>query len=343
MLGRLVKGFGSASAALESSVSDLEERGGLSRALASRIKSELDTAAATRTLERISQLGWGVTLDSSLDYPGPLLEIAGRPPVLFYLGDLRDGDVDAIGVVGARRATEEGRSFAARLAGDLARSAITVVSGMARGIDRAAHQGALDAGGRTLAVLGCSLDYQFQPADRRLLERIAAAGAVISEFLPGAPTLPEHFPRRNRIISGLSQGVVVVEAGEKSGALLTAQNALDQNRELFAVPGFPGRRASVGTNTLIKNGAAALTEAADIFERLPRLKRQVTARRVITLSDYTPVERQIIESVTDGPVQLDRLSAQVGLPVTDVMPTLLALELKGVVRELSGKRFSLAE
>lgn len=340
---KLTRTFGSAQSALDADISDMTERAGVSRAQASRITSEIDHSHAEKIAERVEKSGWTVLLETDSDYPGPLLEVVDRPPILFIQGEITESDLNSIAIVGSRRATDEGRNFAQTLAAELVRSEVTVISGMARGIDQAAHRGALDAGGRTIAVLGSALDYPMQPADRRFLDRIAGSGAVVSEFLPGSPTLPEHFPQRNRIISGLSQGVVVVEAGHRSGALLTAQNAIDQNRELFSVPGFPKRAMSIGTNELIKQGANALTSAEDIFKHLPRLKRQVSARRTLSLKQFNDLERSIIESFADGPLQIDKLSEKLKLPVSEVMPTLLALELKGVVRELSGKRFALAE
>lgn len=342
-LSRLIKGFGSAHQALGQGVAELERRAGISRSLASTLASSRNVDLARESVERIKDLGWGVLMDTDPDYPGALLEIASRPPLLFYLGEFDEADTRAIAIVGSRLCSEEGRVFAYTAGGALARQDITVVSGMARGIDTAAHQGALALGGRTIAVLGCALDHRFSPLDREKIEKISNSGVVLSEFLPGSPALPEHFPQRNRIISGLSQGVVVIEAGVKSGALLTARNALDQNRELFAVPGFPGRHFSRGTNNLIKQGANLYTDVSDIFERLPRLNRQAQVSRISRSETLTNTEERIIQQFTDGPLQLDNLCVSLGLPVTELMPTLLALELKGVVRELAGKRFTLSE
>ena len=208
-LFRLIKGFGSAHKALGQGVAELERRAGISRSLASALVSLRNVDLARESAARIKDLGWGVLIDTDPDYPGVLLEIASRPPILFYLGEFSESDTRAIAVVGSRLCSDEGRDFSYRTGGALARKEITVVSGMARGIDTAAHQGALARGGRTIAVLGCALDYRFSPLDREKIEKITGSGVVISEFLPGAPTLPEHFPRRNRIISGLSQAVVV--------------------------------------------------------------------------------------------------------------------------------------
>lgn len=341
-LAKLIRSFGCATDAVKRPLSALVEKAGISRPLGSTIIDRLDLEDARRQVEKIRSLNWQVALDTDQEYPASLLEISGRPPVLFYFGSLADTADRSIAIVGSRTASEEGRIFAAGIGAALAGAGVAVISGMAHGIDRAAHRGALSAGGPTVAVLGCSLDYRFSPTDRTLVKEIASHGAVVSEFPPGSPTLPEHFPRRNRIISGLSLGVVVVEAGKKSGALLTAQNALDQNRELFATPGFPGRRQSVGTNELIKQGAHPLTEVEDIFVHLPRLKYSVTTSRVRSFENLTPEEERILEFVTAEPCQLDILSRQLGISVSDTMPTLLALELRGVVKEISGKRFVLA-
>ncbi len=342
-LAKLVKAFGSANAACEQSLTAYVEVSGISRSLASTIVEQLDTERARQSVEKIQKYNWGVMLDTDSDYPGSLLEISSRPPILFYLGSYTEDDIASIAIVGSRLASEEGRAFAHKTASDLAKDKITVVSGLAHGIDRAAHRGALSAKGRTIAVLGSGLDYNFSPSDREQVQAIADSGAVFSEFTPGTPTLPENFPRRNRIISGLSQGVVVVEAAQKSGALLTANNALEQNRELFAVPGFPNRRQSQGANQLIKQGATLFTGVEDIYHQLPRLRRQVSARQVRRFENLTPIEERIIEKVTAGPQQIDTLSVELGLSVSETLPTLLALELRGVVREISGKRFSLCE
>ncbi len=342
-LAKLTKAFGSADSACGQSLSAYIEVAGISRSVASTIVAQLDVDRARAEVEKIQKFNWGVMLDTSVDYPGSLLEIRARPPILFYLGSYTEADITAIAIVGSRLASEAGRGLAHKIASDLGRDGITVVSGLAHGIDRAAHRGALSGKGRTIAVLGSGLDYKFSPSDRKQVEAIADSGAVFSEFTLGTPTLPENFPRRNRIISGLSQGVVVVEAAKKSGALLTARNALDQNRELFAVPGFPGSRQSQGTNGLIKQGATLFTEVEDIYQQLPRLRRGVSARQVRSFENLTPVEEKIVEKVTAGPQQIDSLSVELGLSVSETLPTLLALELRGVVREISGKRFSLCE
>ena len=214
---------------------------------------------------------------------------------------------------------------------------------MADGIDSAAHRGALEGGGRTVAVWGTSLDQVYPITNRDLAEQIRLQGAIYSEYLPEAELSPSNFPERNRIISGLSEGVIVVEAGEKSGALITAQTALDQGRELMAVPGSPVAPKSIGTNRLIKQGARLVTGAEDIFEEIPRLRGQISARRFKAQPDLTDIERRMVDILAAGPVQIDQLGRQADIPVSNLLEYLLALELKGVIQELPGKRFVLTD
>jgi DNA processing protein len=214
---------------------------------------------------------------------------------------------------------------------------------MAEGIDSAAHQGALDGGGKTVAIWGTSLDIVYPRSNRSLAELIKENGAVYSEYLPGTEPDRAYFPERNRIIAGMSDAVVVIEAGEKSGALITAGYATEYGRELFAVPGRPDARKSIGANELIKSGAKLLTSVDDIFRELPRLKGKVAARKFKALEDMTDLERSLVDQLSEGPLQIDNLARGAGIPVSDVMQLLLALELKGVIQEISGKRYILAD
>jgi DNA processing protein len=340
---RLVEAFGSPAAALAASLSELEAVPGISRKTATALKEFYDGEHTRQTAARIFQLGWEVLFPDCSEYPGPLLHLSEPPPLLFRLGEPFSPDDRMIAIVGTRHATDGGKRFTRKLAAGLAGAGILVVSGMAEGIDSAAHRGALDGGGKTIAVWGTSLDIVYPSLNRSLAEKILRAGAAYSEYLPGTGPDRAHFPERNRIISGLSDGVVVVEAGMKSGALITADHALEQNRELFAVPGPPGADRSIGTNQLIKRGAKLLTSVADIFEDLPRLKGKVAARKFKQLPNMTRTEQDIVNLLSDGSLQIDRLARTVDLPISDVMEVVLALELKGIVRELSGKRFALAE
>ncbi len=342
-LSRLVDKFGDANNALAQPAEALRGVEYIANDVVHAITTGVDFTSADKICARIHELDWRVTLDSFADYPSQLRHIPGRPPILYYRGEIRDSDITSIGVVGTRGASEDGRAFAHKLASDLAQRGVTVTSGLARGIDTSAHHGALVAGGRTIAVLGSSLDYYFPKPVKTLMDQIAENGAVVSELPPDAPPYPENFPKRNRIISGLSQGVVVIEAPEKSGALISANYALEQGRELFAVPGFPTRRVSAGCNQLLKDGAHCLTSVDDIFAVLPRLARETQSYRTRERIDLTPTEENIVRDLTSGPRQIDELARQLGLGVPDLLPTLLAMELKGVVREMSGKRFTLGE
>ncbi|MEW5992993.1 MAG: DNA-processing protein DprA [Candidatus Zixiibacteriota bacterium] len=340
---RLVRALGAPAAVLSASKYELEAVSGIPKALTSDIKEQFDREAAAQIASRIVQLGWAVLFVGHAEYPQPLLSISDHPPLLFREGGSSPDDTKIMAIVGTRRPTESGKRFAAGLAAELARAGITVVSGLAEGIDSAAHYGALQAGGKTIAVLGNSLDYVYPRSNKKLAARIREQGALYSEYFPGTRPDPAHFPERNRLISGLSEGVVVVEAGAKSGALLTAAHALEQGRELFAVPGSPEARMSIGTNMLIKRGARLVTSIDDIFEELPRLKGDLTVKRVTQMPDITEMERQIVGICSEQPVQIDVIARKLDLPTAEVMEFLLALELKGIVQELSGKRFILCE
>jgi len=321
------------------STRDWEQVPGISSGLAEHIKARLDIGRGRKIIEWAGESEFSLVTVADDDYPASLREIYDRPPYLFFKGDLIAADSRAVAIVGSRSATDYGRSMAARIAGDLSRHGVTVVSGMAIGIDSTAHRAALEAGGRTVAVLGSGIDVIYPPSNKKLYHRIAEQGVVVSEFLPGTDPSPGHFPRRNRIIAGLSQAVVVVEAGEKSGALLTADLALTQEKKLFAVPGNLSSRMSSGTNDLIKSGAYLLSSAEDIFSVLPTLKNDYIVPRQIKDLDLTDGESIVFEHLSGTPKQLDSLVRECRLTVTDTASYLLSLELRGLVRQLSGKRF----
>jgi DNA processing protein len=338
---QLITGFGTPGKVLEASIAQLTDLPGIGRSLASKIREEQNLDKAQQIAAKIAGLGWNFFLYDDSDYPRPLMNLTDRPVYLFYIGEYRPDDTNAIAIVGSRLASENGILFSGSLARELVGHKVTIVSGMARGIDTAAHRGALDAQGRTLAVFGCSLDVIYPPENRSLAQRIAASGCLFSEFLPATMPIGPNFPRRNRIISGLSQGVVVIEAAEKSGALSTAGHALAQNREVFAVPGPPRAASSRGTNALIKKGAVLLTDINDIFRELPRLKGRSGISRLEKSNELTEIERRVIDLFEDGPIHIDNLIRSLEISVSDLMPVLLALELKGLIKELSGKRFVL--
>ena len=294
--------------------------------------------------------GWNVARPRAIrqivrgdaEFPAHLREIPVPPDRLWVRGALVDEDALAIAIVGSRRATPFGLELAERLAGDLAARGITVVSGLARGIDSAAHRGALEAGGRTLAVLGGGVDVVYPPENRRLAARIAERGAVVSQFAPGAPALAHHFPVRNRIIAGLALGVVVVEAAEQSGTLITAGHAGDLGREVMAVPGRAGAPTSRGTHRLIRDGAALVEGWEDVVAILPARWRACVAAGPPAPSagagdpqDTDP----LLALIGTEPVTMEELIERSGLAASRAAARLLALELEGRVRQLPGKRF----
>ena len=278
-----------------------------------------------------------LTLEDSA-YPAVLREIADPPEPLYVRGTLDEQDRAAVAVVGARRASAYGLAVAEWLGRELVRHRVTVVSGMARGIDGAAHRGALMAGGRTIAVLGCGPDVIYPAEHEDLMGQIIESGAVVTEFPPGTPPLPHHFPQRNRIISGLSLGVVVVEGRERSGASVTADFALDQGREVFAVPGSIFGETSYLPHRLLQEGATPVTTVDDILTelRLPQRVDQIPAR----VPALDGVEAIVFALLDFDPQHIDALTERSALPVAEVGRALLVLELRGLVRTLAGQRYA---
>jgi DNA processing protein len=296
-------------------------------------------AEARRVLADLTARDIGVTSMADADYPMLLKEIHNPPPILFYRGDLPDTALGAVAIVGSRKASLSGTRFAHRLAEELAGAGLIVVSGMARGIDTAAHQGAVAAGGETIAVLGCGIDVVYPPENEDLMGAIAASGAVVTEFLPGVEPLRPNFPQRNRIISGLSLGTVVVEAGERSGALITASSALEQNRSVFAVPGTPGFCGSRGTNALLKQGAKLVESVDDVLEEVAPQIETANAHgdQASSGPPEDPTENRILEALSSVPVHVDELCRGLDLTSREVVKVLFELETRGQVRSMPGK------
>ena len=269
----LIDTFGTLEAVFSASAAELQKITGITKKAAAGIAAFKDWDIINKDLAALEKAGINIiTLQDSL-YPPKLLEIYDRPPFLYVKGNLKKDDID-IAIVGSRLASTYGKYTTERISRELALRGVTVVSGMARGIDSAAHQGALTARGRTIAVLGTGLDIIYPPENKKLFAAIGENGAVVSEYPLGTPPLASNFPARNRIISGMSYGVVVVEAGEKSGSLITARLALEQGREVFAVPGTIDSAGSRGTNKLIKQGAKLIENTDDILEEiLPQLEK----------------------------------------------------------------------
>lgn len=276
------------------------------------------------------------------DYPLALESLPDAPPILFLRGAFDPVDRLAIGIVGTRHATHYGLNEAARFARDLARAGVTVVSGMARGIDAAAHRGALEAGGRTIAVLGGGLAHIYPPEHAGLAEEIAAAGVVLSEYAPDAVPRGPMFPQRNRLISGLSLGVLVVEAADRSGSLITARHAAEQGREVFALPGPVSSRVSRGCHALIRDGAHLVTSVDDILDELGPVAEsiptddghQVRQPGELLLNDQ---ERAVLEAIDTQATSIDALTRQSGLPIHRVLSTISVLETRRLIRRLSGQ------
>lgn len=285
-------------------------------------------------------------------YPSRLAEVPDAPATLHVHGALVDADALAVAVVGSRRATPYGLEVAETLAADLAARGVTIVSGLARGIDAAAHRGALRVGGRTLAVLGSGIDVIYPPENRRLAAEIAERGALLSQFAPGTPPLPQNFPTRNQVIAALSLAVVVVEAAEKSGSLITARLAAELGREVLAVPGRITAPESRGANRLIQDGAHVAMGWEDVVGVLPeRWKARVTATAGIgragdaaaagrgALEGEPSGYRSILELLGEDPIDIDHVIERSGLGAGRVSAALLELELEGRVRQIEGKRF----
>jgi DNA processing protein len=318
--------------------SDLElATAGLERRTADslrRLRHKTSPAAASARLRKL-----GIDALTLLDdeYPSNLRQVADPPPVLFVRGRLIVSDARAVALVGTRRATGYGYAVAERLAGDLAGAGVTVVSGLAKGIDTAAHRAALEAGGRTIAVLGNGLDQVYPPENSGLARQIVErdSGAVISEFAPAIPPDAVNFPRRNRIISGLSAGTVIIEAGERSGALITADFALEQGRDVLAVPGSIFSPVSAGTNELIKQGATPVTCATDvltIFETRDDLRESPPLARHVPELDLQ--ETSVLQALGDEPRHIDELARLLPLASGELSATLTILELRGLARQV---------
>ena len=332
--GSLKKWWYASRAEVEWTAADLGPKR-LSRLL--KLKQEFDPEAIWAPLRRE-----GVKVVTLLDenYPANLKTITDPPPVLYYHGDLSSTDELAVSIVGARRATQYGREVAQKLARDLARLGLTVISGLARGIDSAAHRGALAGKGRTLAVLGCGLNVIYPPENRRLYGQIAAQGAVLTEFPLDTAPRAQNFPRRNRIISGLSRALVVVEAATTSGSLITADLALEQGRDVFAVPGPITSPLSAGTNNLIFQGAKLARTAADVVEELGVIPEAKTAQSPAE-PELTAAEKRVYACFAEGTASahIDELVRQSRSTAQEVTAILMMLELKGLVRQLPGKIF----
>ena len=352
---RCLEAFGDIDRLWEADAQTLQRAAGVSPRVAQRIvEGRRETGRLERELALAARLGVRLVTRDDTEYPAVLRTIPDPPLALYVRGALGPADAAAVAMVGARHASAYGLACADQLSYDVALRGITVVSGLARGIDAAAHAGALKASGRTLAVLGSGLARLYPPEHAALAERIAQHGAVISEYPLETPPLPEYFPRRNRLISGLSLGVVVVEASQRSGALITVDCALEQGREVFAVPGPMTAVTSQGTHHLLKQGARLVTSVEDIVEELglAALRQRsvagqagLSATPALRATPDAPVavsdraQRVLACLRKDDPVHIDAIAAASGCAMPDVSSILLELELCEVIRQLPGKQF----
>jgi len=291
-------------------------------------------------IKKLKRYNVAVLVSDDPGYPARLKEIFDYPPLLYVRGTLVPEDEWALGVVGTRRASAYGKQAAEEIAADLARNRITIVSGLAKGIDCIAHQTALQNGGRTIAVAACGLDMVYPSEHVNLARQIMDQGALVSEFPLGTKPKAEHFPQRNRIISGMSLGVLVVEAGDKSGAIITANWAVEQNRDVFAVPGSIFSPASKGTNRLIQEGAKLVRNYTDILEEL-NLTAVAYQLEMEELVDMTDAEAELLSYLSGEATHIDDVCRQSGQPIATVASTLAMLELKGMAKQVGGMNYVL--
>ncbi len=335
----LVRKFGSPQAVLEATNAELKRIPDIGAGLIEAIRRGPDHAFAENQLKQLEKIEAELITFDSAEYPELLLQIYDPPPFLICKGTLAPIDREAVAVVGSRVCTEYGKQVTEALTFDLVKAGFTIVSGIARGIDAVAHRSALKAGGRTIGVLGCGLDIIYPPEHKKLYQEISESGAVLTEFFFGLKPDKYNFPTRNRIISGLSRGTVVIEARRSSGALSTAHHALEQNREVFAVPGNITSASSAGTNDLLKQGAALVTAASDVLLALGHEPGK-PRRDIAKLSAQLPeAERGLFEVLNDQPQLVDALAIALKRPVGEVLTLLFNLEMSGLVKQLPGKLF----
>lgn len=335
----LLDRFGTPEAILDASRQDLLQVTGVGEGVARNVTGWRDAVDLDAELARIDKAGIRVVTRDDADYPKRLREIYDPPLVLYVRGAMSDRDKLSIGIVGSRRATIYGREMARKLSAQLAQLGVTVVSGLARGVDTAAHTGALQGKGRTVAVIGCGIDRVYPAENEKIAGQIVeSGGAIVSEFPFGSPPDAQNFPMRNRIISGWSTGVVVVEADIKSGALITAKQAMEQGREVFAVPGRADSPMSRGTNRLIKDGAKLTEDVEDILGEFEYLfPKDETAPAALELSE---IESKIMAAIGDEEILMDEIIRATCLTSASVSATLLGLEMKHIVKQLPGRHYA---
>jgi DNA processing protein len=343
----LLERFGSAAAVLAATRGELQGVDGIGPKTSARILAAHEEVDAEGELQLAAEHGLDVLTEASPDYPRPLRQIHDPPGVLFRRGTAQPQDELAVAVVGTRHATRYGLAQAEQLAASLARTGFTVVSGLARGIDAAAHRGAMAAGGRTIAVLANGLLEIYPPEHVKLADEVAASGYLISESPPRMMPLSGAFPQRNRIISGLSVGTIVVEAANRSGALITARHAYEQGREVFAVPGPIDSRVSHGCHALIKDGAKLVESIDDVLDELGPLAENIRREDGTTLSSpaelmLNEIEQKVLAAIDGSVMSIDAVAKSSELPIHRVLSTISVLEMRRLVRRVSGTQVSRA-
>ncbi len=339
-LRRLVTYFGKLADAWKAGAADLLQAG-LEPKLVEKVLSLRPTLNLELEIEKLEKLGIAVLVQGSPNYPARLAQVDNAPPLLYCKGELTSRDDLALAVVGTRQFSSYGKQVTLQLCRELAAQNVTIVSGMAKGIDTFAHQSALEAGGRTVAVLGCGLDVVYPPENRALMQKIIEQGAVLSEYPLGTQPEAVNFPPRNRIVSGMSLGVLLIEAGIKSGALITVEFAKEQGRDVFVVPGSIYYRMSEGPNRLLREGATAVTCAADILQDL-QVNTMLDKVDVQELQGDDDVEKALLRLLNRSSGELmhiDELSRESGLSISVVSSTLTMMELKGTVRQMGGMNY----
>ena len=339
-LRSLIRHFGSPASVLSASAKALAAVQGMDSPTAERIKRDHEAciAFAHAQMRSMQESATELLVFFEHGFPELLAQIETAPSFLFVRGAIMPEDAHAIAIVGTRQPTAYGRAMTEKLAQELAQHGITVVSGLARGIDTVAHAAALRSGGRTIAVLGSGVDHIYPSENYRLAMEIAHRGAILADYPMGTGPDATHFPGRNRIISGLSLGTVVIEAGEKSGALITADYALDQNREVFAVPGLATNPQAKGSNRLIRSGAKLVETVDDILQELEG--RLAQTKRIPTPAIQLSLEEQsVYEKLSPEPLHIDAIAEAARMNAHEALSHLLQLEIRGAVRQLSGKHF----
>ena len=314
---------------------------GLTASVLQQVTSRRSAIDPDAEMEQLERAGVRAVTWHDADYPAALKEIYDPPPVLFFKGGFTREDVSGVAVVGTRRASAYGREACASLVRDLAAAGVTIISGLARGIDAIAHTTAIESGGRTIAVMGTGVDVIYPADHKQLAARVAENGALVSEYPLGVRPDSRNFPRRNRLLSGLSLGVLVVEAPMDSGVMHTVRFALDQGRDVFAVPGSIFSPTSLGTNRLVQDGAKLVTDAADILEELNvmRLEQQPVLPGFMPMPVPEGIEAEVLQHIGVEPIHIDEVRRQSALPVANVSSTLSLLEIKGLVKQVGAMRY----